>query len=40
MATKPRRHAAIARAAQTHQIAVAELQRRHRFAERRLKLVA
>jgi hypothetical protein len=39
-ATKSRRHAAIARAAQTHQIAVAELQRRHRFAERQLKLVA
>jgi hypothetical protein len=29
-----------ARAAQTHQIAVAELQRRHRFAERQLKFVA
>jgi hypothetical protein len=39
-ATKSRRHAAIARAAQTHQIAVAELQRRHRFAERQLKFVA
>jgi hypothetical protein len=38
-ATKSRRHAAIARAAQTHQIAVAELQRRHRFAERQHKLV-
>ena len=34
------RAAAIARATQTHQIAVAELQRRQRFAERRLKLVA
>ena len=39
-ATKSRRHAAIARAAQTHQIAVTELQRRHRLAERQLKLVA
>jgi hypothetical protein len=39
-ATKSRRHAAIARAPQTHQIAVAELRRRHRFAERQLKLVA
>jgi hypothetical protein len=39
-ATKSRRHAAIARAAQTHKIAVAELQRRHRFAERQLKPVA
>ncbi len=39
-ATKSRRHAAIAGAAQTHQIAVAELHHRHRFAERQLKLVA